>query len=348
MMEAQPSPTDASISFGDMPEDFVRALFGKPVTVEEHFRVARLQWKIGILNCDIPELRLTLPPFSYVDPPDLLLCQEKYWEYQDMCREDGAANKVAAMLISFEKDHPWEWLCCGWKDEAIAALVLGNLGNVKDGRKAAEGWLKEYWKRKQKEQREREVSASPKRTAARKAVSELHTLQLLDEQERWLETIDPALLDPGDELLELFEKRRCGTVARPSTYSDYADFVAWLHKHRKKLPSKKKSGSFLTAVAEKFRREQPNNVLKDKEMADTCVAYCKIAPRIKGPQRRSRIVLGWVLPPRNRPDSDGALTYPIVLEVVARRHGVSPRLVDTLRAQQNRKTKDNTKRTQTT
>ena len=304
MMESQPSPT---ISFGEMLEDFVCAHLGEPVTAEERFRVARLQWKISILNRDIPDLRLKLPPFSYVNPPDLLLCQEKYWEYQDRCREDGAANKVAAMLISFEQDHPWEWLCCGWKDEAIAALVLGNLGNVKDGRRAAESWLKEYWKRRQKEQRERDAASSPKRRAASKAVSDLETLQFLDEQERWLESIDPALLDPGDELLELFEKRRRG--GRPVTYSDYARFVIWLNENRMSLASEKKGAALLAGAVGGFRLKN-KTVLTDKVLVETCVAYRIIARSACG----------------------AADPYPVVLAVMAKRNEVGSRLVGKVRA----------------
>ena len=56
-------------------------------------------------------------------------------------------------------------------------------------------------------------------------------------------------------------------------------------------------------------------MLKDKEIADICVAYYKVTPRIKGPQRRRRIALGWVLPPPKRPDPGAALTYPVVLGV---------------------------------
>jgi hypothetical protein len=217
-----------------------------------------------------------------------------YREYQDKHIENDAASKVAALLASFKKNHPLEWLCCGWKNDAIAELVLGNLGNVKDGRRTAEVWLREHWDRKRKEQRELEAAFTLERRARVAAASDVDTLQFLDEQEKWLNSLDPALLDPGNELLPLLEKRRRGI--RSATYSDYTRFVTWLNENWITLRHGKRGKRLLDAGVRKFHHTE-KTILSLPILSELCAAY----------QRAKRSIHDVVDP------------YPLVLAVMAKK-----------------------------
>ncbi len=99
-------------------------------------------------------------------------------------------------------------------------------------------------------------------------------------------------------------------------FSDYAAFVRWLNKKWDKLAAKKQGEPLLDAAAGGFLRERPKTVLSNSDLKEICTAY-------KGLE--SSYPLG------------GVPTYQVVLTVVARRHNVSPRLANKVRADKNKR-----------
>jgi hypothetical protein len=114
------------------------------------------------------------------------------------------------------------------------------------------------------------------------------------------------------EMLELADD--LSPWLRPS-YGDYTAFVRWLNKNWPKLAEKKHGAALLEAIAAKFRRERPTTSLGDDDLAEVQDAY-------------RRISLSF---------SEGAVPpSAVVLTLVSRRHNVSPRVVNKVRAETNR------------
>ena len=179
--------------------------------------------------------------------------QEYYLKYQRMRFQKDAANKVADLLTSLHQKYPLEWAYCGWKNVAIAELMLGRFstfaGTPKSRQAVAGRWLKEYWKREEEIARETDTYLSPKRMAARAAAFELEMLQLANDPEPW---IRPGL-------------------------GDYAAFVRWLNKNWGKFAAKKKGAALLKALAGKFHRERPRTPLGDGDLVEVLHVYGRIA-----------------------------------------------------------------------
>lgn len=250
-------------------------------TEEERTQWAKRQLKANIIVKFNPELRLQLPP-SALGSLDLEICREYYWKYKLM-RLKNDADKVADLLASFLEQNPLEWRCCGWKNDAVAELLLWN-------KKAGERWFKEYWKREQKAQREAKTLLSDPRVAAREAAFDIEWLHLMDEPEPWLH--------PG--------------------FLDHAIFVRWLNKNWERLATKKKGNALFAAAAAGFRHDRPKTTLTDDNLLEISLAYSSIASTAS--------------------HSEGAIPpSAVVLTLAARRHGVSPRLVTIVRAEQNKR-----------
>jgi hypothetical protein len=254
----------------------------------EQVRLAELQSKIKIANEICPELRLQMLP-AYI-PLDIETCHKHYGKYQLMRFDKDAANKIAGLLTSFQREHPWEWEYSGWKNDAMAELMLGRLNSslrtVKYRGEVGQRWLKEYWQREGKRERETETYLGAKRMAASAAVFEVEMLKGQDKPRPWMR--------PG--------------------YGDYARFVRWLNKNLAKLASKKKGAALLEAVVDGFRCAKPKTELSESIVVEIWEAYNKV---------ELRYAQGSVSP------------YNVILNVVARRHNVSERLVTTVRAENN-------------
>jgi hypothetical protein len=263
---------------------------GRPELSEEDRKsLDDLRTKIKMYNQAIPDLRLRLPEFDL--SLNLEKCAEYYFQVQRARLENDAPEKIAALLTSFQQDHEQEWHYCGWKSDAIADLMLGNLGFMRTAtarREAADGWLKRYQKREQKMKRETDIYLSPLRTAATAAAFELEMLVLMDES--------PGLwIRPG--------------------YNRYASLVRWLNRNWSLLAGKKKGRALQQEVVTKFRRNLQANELSDSDLAEVCDVYGSIESLY--PQD--------AVPPSQ-----------VILVLVARKHKVSPRLVSTVRAEQNK------------
>jgi hypothetical protein len=265
--------------------------FARELTEEQRAQWAACQLKIDTIVKSHPELRLQLPQ-SALRWFDLEICREYYWKCQCLRFEKDADQRIAGLLTSFLQQHPLEWACCEWKNDAIAQLMLGRLNSsldtAKSRRETAERWLREYWQRERKSERETETYLSPKRMAASAAVFELEMLELADDPQPWMR--------PG--------------------FADYAVLVGWLNKNWERLATKKQGASLLTAVAVEFRRGRTRTALSDRDLVDICLAYRSV---------------------ESSHPAGAVPTYQVVLAAVARRHEVSPRLVNKMRAEKNRR-----------
>jgi hypothetical protein len=108
-------------------------------------------------------------------------------------------------------------------------------------------------------------------------------------------------------------------------YGDYARFVRWLNKNLAKLASKKKGAALLEAVVDGFRCTKPKTELSEGIVVEIWEAYNKV---------ELRYAQGSVSP------------YNVILNVVARRHNVSERLVTTVRAENNQLLSQTSKKAQ--
>jgi hypothetical protein len=227
------------------------------LTEEERISKGKLDARIKMDNRDVPELRLQIPDLhiSLYLSLNLQVCADYYFKCQLARLEDDAGNKLAELLTSFLEQHPLEWRICCWKNDLIAELVLGELNPALGVTKEAGGrWLKGYWKREQRMQREIDTDISPKRMAASSAVLELEMLQVIDK--------NPLLwIRPG--------------------FRVYAAFVKWLNRNWTRMAAKKKGSALLNRVVSEyhngeFRNKEQDVALSDSELYDICDIYRSI------------------------------------------------------------------------
>ncbi len=246
MVQAAPEgPTTLSLG-----ERIAGVSFGRRADEKVQARWAKLQLEIKTYNRVNPELRLQLPRTNHTPPPDFELCRELYWKYQHLRFDEDAANKVATLLTSFLKEHPREWEYSGWKNDAIAELVMGRLPcsawKVKDRRNVAEIWLKQYWDLEQESERQVETSTSDTRLAASAALLELDMLEFSDE-----------FGGPGA--------------------AEWKGVIEWLNSRWSRLPNGAKTSSTLFPTIHDVPREQITGLrLSDDDLSDICSAYIRI------------------------------------------------------------------------
>jgi hypothetical protein len=98
-------------------------------------------------------------------------------------------------------------------------------------------------------------------------------------------------------------------------FRGYATFVTWLNANWAQLASKKKGAALFSMIAREFRNKWPDLAFSDSDFEEICFAYHSI---------ESSHPSGKVPP------------YQVVLTLVARKNGVSPRLVTKVRAESNK------------
>jgi hypothetical protein len=205
-----------------------------------------LHTKIKMYNRVVPNLRIMLPKFHL--SLNLDKCADYYFEVEGARLKD-APEKIGALLNSFRQDYEQEWHYCGWKNDVIADLILGNLGFMRTSAarsKAADEWLKGYRRHEQKMKREIDLFLSPLRVAATAAVFELEMMVRMDEHpEVWIR--------PG--------------------YNRYASLVRWLNRHWSNLSGKKKGLALQQEVITKFPRCLKENELSDSDLTEVCNLY---------------------------------------------------------------------------
>jgi hypothetical protein len=116
--------------------------------------------------------------------------------------------------------------------------------------------------------------------------------------------------------LELFELADDPYPWMRPGFLDYAVFVRWLNKNWDKLATKKQGEALFDAAAGGFRRERRKTALSNSDLREICTAYKSLESSY---------------PPGK------VITYQVILSVVARRHNVSPRLVNRVRAEKNKR-----------
>jgi hypothetical protein len=98
----------------------------------------------------------------------------------------------------------------------------------------------------------------------------------------------------------------------------YKTFIRWLNKNWVALAAKKKGPALLQEAVAKFREKRGDLSFTDSDLVGICEAYKTVEPRYG---------------PGNVP------AYQVVVERVARKHGVSARLVTKVRAEENERRK---------
>jgi hypothetical protein len=95
----------------------------------------------------------------------------------------------------------------------------------------------------------------------------------------------------------------------------HATLIRWLNRNWPVLAANKKGPALLQEIAERFREKHRDLSFSDSDLSDICEAY-KSQERLYDPGK--------------------VPVYQVVLALVARNHGVSPRLVTKMRADQNK------------
>lgn len=98
-------------------------------------------------------------------------------------------------------------------------------------------------------------------------------------------------------------------------FRGHATFVTWLNRNWPVLAVDKKGPALLQEIVERFREKHRDLSFSDSELRDICEAYESVEPLY---------------------DRGAVPPYQVVLALIARKHGVSPRLVTKMRADQNK------------
>ena len=169
------------------------------------------------MNRRQPKLRLRMWPWSkgwapQREPlPNLKVCREYFDRYKSAQISVDALQLISDLLLELRREHPVEWECCGWKNDAIADVALGCTlgGYVKNGSIAAFCWIEKHWAHEKSVDRQLAIDSSESRERALDAVLELQLLKM------------------NNELPVLQSQERYGVFAR---------FVIWLNKNQWSSP----------------------------------------------------------------------------------------------------------------
>lgn len=236
---------------------------------------------IRALNENDPDLKLgtrglkTIYLFSsallpHAPPiPDLRVSVSYFKRYRD-ARFKADPKGLADLLLQFEDDHPNEWHCSGWARDAVADLVLGEIGDdAATGAakcEAAQYWLSERWKRCK--QLARKMEPTEGQSCAQIAAMELNALS-----------------------------------SRESTYAEavkYKRFIVWLQRNAPKIrdDSGRQPGTSFAAIASAmFQNERPNAQIEPGALIDLAIAYEQVArdqEDLREPPAVSKVLLQFV------------------------------------------------------
>lgn len=234
-------------------------------------------------------------PFG-VPIPNVNICIEYFDRYISARSEEDALRRISDLLLELRRKHPVEWECCGWKSDAIADVALGRTasGYVEGGSVTAQCWMKELWAHEKRVERQIEIDLSAAREKASDALFELELLRMSD---------DLTMLKPK------------------KSYNVLARFISWLNDNHANCAN-------TAAAARRFLRDRPNLTVAENVLIELAKVYDAIrerdmnrgAHRVKRTQRQSDAVTN--LQPSV-----------VIQEFVARRHGISSRLVAQVRAE---------------
>ena len=272
-----------------------------------------------------PMLRISPFPWPWrYDPPkvtilNLNICVKYFDEYELALSEPDALQRISDLLLRLRREHPVEWECCGWKNDAIADVVLGRTsdGYVEKGRGVAQGWLGKHWQYEDTIEKQLARELAPKRMAAFEAVFDLDMIDLAaraavasdafrrGDSPRWYAAFEKSVTAPHTQFLQwlnAFWEETSEDVKIVSSNSQKPPVTeeAWLSKV---------SGLLI----KKFRKEYPDFNLSDDELGRLCTAYHQ--------ERRG------ANDPLNIPPSA------VLIRFVAAEHKLSPATVRRVRAE---------------
>ena len=118
------------------------------------------------------------------------------------------------------------------------------------------------------------------------------------------------------EMLELIDENPELWIVPVPGFRAYAAFVNWLNKNWNRVAARKSESALLKWIVSEFGKKRRDFAFSDSDLSEICGAYQSIESSH---------------PPGKVPTSQ------VVLTLVARKHGVSPRLVTKVRAERNKR-----------
>ena len=221
-----------------------------------------------------PELRLQMypePPLSFLEPlsqvlPNLRICADFFYQCRLARLETDASQRIRDLLLQFERNHPVEWEYSGWKNDLIAELVLGLVGDgsVEEKKTTATLWLAKHWANQARQARQIDIDNSEPRRMAMYALGGIQAVT-----GRALKGAGNVVLTPtGIAFREgLGENFAGGSDREP--YNLYRPYVRWLSKNWTRLASER--GDLYRVAARIFRRERSGAKVNDEALVgDSC------------------------------------------------------------------------------
>jgi hypothetical protein len=272
-----------------------------------------------------PKLRLRPVPWSWryapfkIPIPNLNICVNYFDEYELALSKPDALQRISDLLLRFRREHPVEWECCGWKNDAIADVVLGRApdGYVEHGRAVALGWLGKHWQYEEIVEKQLARDLAPKRMAAFEAVFDL---DMIEWDARAATASDAFRRGDSLEWNAAFDK----SITAPHTR-----FLRWVNesweqtsRNVKIVPSNSQEpplaeeawlATTSLLLIKKFRKAYPDVNIGNGDLVQLCNAYYQ--------ERRT---------------FDDVLNIPpsaVLIRFVAARHEVSPATVRRVRAE---------------
>lgn len=178
-------------------------------------------------------------PFR-VPLPNLKVCREYFDHYKSAEGEVDSLHLISKLLLELHREHPVEWECCGWKNDAISNVVLGctHNGYVEDGEVVARSWFTRYWNDERKAERKLATDLSGNRSSAADAVLDIDLLQA------------------------------------NGNYAHLAKFVRWLRNDNWEELAGRKTGTTLCKLAvEQFLTARPRFQLSPAFLVEIAAAY---------------------------------------------------------------------------
>jgi hypothetical protein len=235
------------------------------------------------MNRRSPGLRLRMYPWLSrcapfrVPLPNLRVCREYFDNYKSAEVQVDSLHLISKLLLELRREHPVEWECCGWKNDAISNVVLGytHNGYPEDGEAVARSWFTRYWGDERETDQKLTADLSEDRSNAADAVLDMDLLQA------------------------------------NGSFAHCARFVRWLRNDNwEKLAGRKTGSTLYNLAVHDFLSTRPRVRLSPAFLVEIAAAYEAVAKT-----------------------AVQVTPYRVVLELLARRHHVSARLVARVRSQ---------------
>jgi hypothetical protein len=212
-------------------------------------------------------------PFS-VPIPNLNICAEYFDKYESVLSEPDALQRTSDLLLEFRRDHPVEWECCGWKNDAIADVALGRTltGYPESGSVIAQRWLSQHWGREKSADRQLAIEFSgekDKPTAREKARNALFDLEVMQ----------------MDGSYNAFAKFISWLDDNLDKYSSASAATLWFLRHKSSRIAPEKilqelASVYTTLLPERYQSEEPTKLQPSRVIQAFVARRNRVSPRL--------------------------------------------------------------------